>query len=310
MDRPSGASGAPDGLSAFFMTRVVNHISARLMGLAAALFCATPMVGHAQTISNVASFQWDAGGSRVSRPSNRLDIQVERPAPLPPSLVTFQLGRSPNSERFAVPTTQCHGGGGSIAPVTLEGVFAGTPLSPAVLDRSTQIRAGEPLVVALTSQSDNQNGSLIETITVKLETPGGDSETLQLSESGENTGVFIGIVRTAATPPAPVRGDCVLSVQPGDNLILNGIRASDGAMIAASPVEVLIDPFGIVFDSADGAPIPGVRVTLIDVATGQPADVFGDDGVSRFPSSVVTGSTVTDSGGTVYAFPPGSTRRR
>lgn len=308
MDRPSGASGAPDGLSAFFMTRVVNHISARLMGLAAALFCATPMVGHAQTISNVANFQWDAGGSRVSRPSNRLDIQVERPAPLPPSLVTFQLGRSPNSERFAVPTTQCHGSGGSITPVTLDGVFAGTPLSPAVLDRSTQIRAGEPLVVALTSQSDNQNGSLIETITVRLETPGGDSETLQLSESGENTGVFIGIVRTAATPPAPVRGDCVLSVQPGDNLILNGIRASDGAMIAASPVEVLIDPFGIVFDSADGTPIPGVRVTLIDVATGQPADVFGDDGVSRFPSSVVTGSTVTDSGGTVYAFPPGDYR--
>ena len=103
---------------------------------------------------------------------------------------------------------------------------------------------------------------------VRLETPGGDSETLQLSESGENTGVFIGIIRTAAQPLVPVRGDCVLTVKPGDSLILNGVRASDGAMIAASPVNVLIDPFGIVFDSADGAPIPGARVTLIDVATG------------------------------------------
>jgi hypothetical protein len=247
MDRPSGASGASGGFSAFFMTSVVNHISARLLGFAAALLCATPVVSHAQTISNVANFQWDAGGSRVSRPSNRVDIQLERPAPLPPSLVTYQLGRSSNPERFAVPTTQCHGSSGSIAPVTLDGVFAGTSLSPAVLDRSTQIRAGEPLVVALTSQNDNQNGSLIETIMVRLETPGGDSETLQLSESGENTGVFIGIIRTAAQPLVPVRGDCVLTVKPGDSLILNGVRASDGAMIAASPVNVLIDPFCIRF---------------------------------------------------------------
>lgn len=289
------------------MTSVVNHISARILGLAAALFGAAPMVAHAQTISNIATFQWDAGSSRVSRPSNRVDILVERPTPSVPTLITYQLGRSPNSERLAVPTTQCHGSS-SVAPVTLDGVFAGTSLSPATLDRSTQIRAGEPLVVAFTSPQDNQNGSIIETIMVRLETPGGDAETLQLTESEANSGTFIGLVRTAATPLVPVRGDCVLTVQPGDRLMLNGVRPADGSSIAASPVDVLIDPFGIVFDSADGAPIPGARVTLIDVATGQPAEVFGDDGVARFPSSVVTGSTVTDSNGNRYAFPPGDYR--
>ncbi len=278
------------------------------MGLAAALLCTAPMVARAQTISNVATFQWDAGTSRVSQASNRVDITLSRPAPITPSLITYQLGRSPNAERFAVPTTQCHGSGGGSAPVTLDGAFSGTSLSPASLDRTSQIRAGEPLVVAMTSPTDNQNPDIIETIMVKLETPSGDSETLTLSESAANSGIFVGIVRTAAVPIVPIRGDCVLSVSPGDTLMLSGVRASDGVTIAASPVNVLIDPFGIVFDSADGTPIAGTRVTLIDVATGRPAQVFGDDGVASFPSTIVTGSTVTDSNGNRYVFPPGDYR--
>ena len=38
---------------------------------------------------------------------------------------------------------------------------------------------------------------------------------------------------------------------------------------------------------------------------GQPADVFGDDGMSIFPSTVISGGTVTDSGGNVYDFTDG-----
>jgi hypothetical protein len=42
--------------------------------------------------------------------------------------------------------------------------------------------------------------------------------------------------------------------------------------------------------------------------TGAPATVFGDDGTSAFPRASVTGGTVSDSGGTVYDFPPGGFR--
>ncbi|HEX8311246.1 MAG TPA: hypothetical protein VF614_08020 [Chthoniobacteraceae bacterium] len=62
------------------------------------------------------------------------------------------------------------------------------------------------------------------------------------------------------------------------------------------------DPFGIVFDSRTNTPVAGVRVTLIDSATGAPARVFGSDG-SPAPNVVVTG---TDGR---YSFPllaPGS----
>ena len=60
-----------------------------------------------------------------------------------------------------------------------------------------------------------------------------------------------------------------------------------------------------VFDSRTGAPINGARVRLIDAPPALPPTVVGDDGVSSYPSEMVTGSPVTDAGGTVYALPAG-----
>ena len=59
---------------------------------------------------------------------------------------------------------------------------------------------------------------------------------------------------------------------------------------------------------ATGAPVSETRLTLIDDSTGQPAQVFGDDGISAFPSTIVTGQSVTDSRGNRYDFPAGEYR--
>lgn len=69
-----------------------------------------------------------------------------------------------------------------------------------------------------------------------------------------------------------------------------------------------VDPFGIVFDSTNGDPIDGVSVTIINNATGLPARVYGLDLQSVYPSTVVTGSTVTDSAGEVYELDHGEYR--
>lgn len=289
------------------MRSVMNHILALLLAIATFVIGSAPSIADAQTISNIATIQWDAGINRVVRNSNRVDLLVEPPQPVVPSMKTYQLDGSQGAQNVSVPTTICQGGSGAI-PVLLGGVFAGTPLLPASAVQTSEIRAGEPLIVEINSASDNTSSTAIDVLTIRLETQGGDSEILTFSESGQNTGVFIGIIRTSAIPPNPIRNDCLLSVRPGDSLTLTGLRASDGSLIANSPVQVLIDPFGIVFDSGDGAPIAGSSVTLIDVATGQPAQVFGDDGVSSFPATIVTGSTVTDGGGNIYAFPPGDYR--
>ena len=73
----------------------------------------------------------------------------------------------------------------------------------------------------------------------------------------------------------------------------------------AAQADALVDPYGLVFDSQTGAPINGARVRLVDDTTGLAAAVFGDDGVSRYPSEMVTGQPVTDQGGTQYSLPPG-----
>ena len=261
---------------------------------------------NAQTISNTATIEWQVGTTTLIKASNKIDLAVERPAATL-SLSTYHFSGGPGATLLPVANTLCRGATGDV-PVALEGAFANTPLSPAAVEQTSRVRAGEPLIVGITSAADNVRPEAIDTMTVTLTTESGDSETLTLQETGANTSLFVGIVRTAAVPPTPVSGDCQLSLRPGDKLNLASIRAKDGSAIANSSIEILIDPFGIVFDSGDGTPVPGVRVTLIDDATGLPAIVFGDDAVSRFPSTVLTGSTVTDASGASYSFPPGDYR--
>jgi uncharacterized repeat protein (TIGR01451 family) len=286
----------------------LNHIRTVFSAVAAlaTLSAGTELRAQTTTISNTATVQWQAGSATVVRNSNRVDIAVGSVVTPTLTLSTFQFSGDPNAERLTVPETICRGTGGEI-PVTLTGAFASTPLDPASVERTTRIRAGEPLVVGITSSADNRDATAVDTMTVVLATPAGDAETVVLRETGANTGYFVGMIRTVAVPPDSVRGDCQLSVRPGDTLTLSTSR-ENGSLVASSPVEVLIDPFGVAFDSGDGAPVQGVQVTLINADTGQPAIVFGDDAVSRFPSTLLTGSTVTDASGLVYRFPVGDYR--
>ncbi len=68
------------------------------------------------------------------------------------------------------------------------------------------------------------------------------------------------------------------------------------------------DPVQRVFDAHDGTPVSGVSIRLVDAATGAPATVYGNDGVSLFPSTIVSGATASDSSGATYAFGTGEYR--
>jgi uncharacterized repeat protein (TIGR01451 family) len=69
----------------------------------------------------------------------------------------------------------------------------------------------------------------------------------------------------------------------------------DGCGQGSTSTSILVDPMGVVFDSATGLPMAGARVTLIDVTgagnggvpNGQ-AVVFDLDGTTPYPSSVVS----------------------
>ncbi|PKP99228.1 MAG: hypothetical protein CVT76_00815 [Alphaproteobacteria bacterium HGW-Alphaproteobacteria-15] len=54
-----------------------------------------------------------------------------------------------------------------------------------------------------------------------------------------------------------------------------------------------------------GEPVDGARVTLVDAATGAPATVFAPDGVTSWPSTVISGQSITDGAGMVVPMGAG-----
>ncbi|MEO9600563.1 hypothetical protein [Parasphingorhabdus sp.] len=254
-------------------------------------------------ITNVAQAEWDVGDQRLQKPSNSVEVQVVPPPDIPPEISLYRFDDPPGAEQLPLAGAMCRGSQGDV-PVAPRGVFAGTPVSPAATAPTESIRAGEPLIVSVIAASRNVSPLAPDNFDIVFTTPGGDREVINVIETEANSGRFVGMINTAAVPPAPVHGDCVLSVLPGDTFDVT-IEGANMSPIATVTGEILIDPFGVFFDSGDGTPVSGTRVTLIDDATGLPADVFGDDGVSIYPSTVISGGSVTDSSGNVYDFTEG-----
>jgi uncharacterized repeat protein (TIGR01451 family) len=168
------------------------------------------------------------------------------------------------------------------------------------------LHAGEPVLVTLTDFDQNRDLNQAETVLVTLRSQNtGDIETLRLTETGPSTGVFSGYIQTVGTRSVP--SDCVLGVSVNDKISVQYQDAINGDS-DTSTANVLVDPLGRVFDSRTGVLLNGATVTLINVDTGAPAVVFSDDGVTRYPSTMVSGNAVTDAAGKVLTYAQGAFR--
>ena len=259
-----------------------------------------PQTHNLPLITNIAQAEWDIGGQRLRKPSNRIDIQVVPPPDIPPEITIFHLSDPPGAEKLPILGTTCRGSGGNVM-VELGGVFSGTP-NPAPVMPTDSIRAGEPLIMSILAPGRNRNPLAIDNFDIVLTMPSGDREQINIVETAPDSGRFVGMINTAAVPPAAVQGDCILSVRRGDTVDIT-IYEVGGAPIGTANVGILVDPFGETFDSGDGAPVSGTRVTLIDDATGLPAEVFGDDGVSSYPSTVISSNWPTSGGQPAFRSP-------
>ena len=131
----------------------------------------------------------------------------------------------------------------------------------------------------------------------------GDVETFLAQETGLNTGTFRvlpGIALTDAASAAQLSGDSVLSTGRNDKWT----ATMEGCGATTTVIELLIDPFGVVYDSRSNLPLAGATVALIDVTgagnggrPGQLATVFKADGSTPSPNTVLTGADG------VYEFP-------
>lgn len=291
------------------MARTSKYFGLVTALVAAALLPAAP-AANAQVITNTAAAQWTHDGQPGQALSNRVDVTVAPRPPERPTIATYRLTSGSGNKSVPLAPTQCSRTTARAVSTTipLSGVYEGISTAPASLQSTDNFRAGEVLVVGVTLASANADPQARDTLAVVLELENGDREQITLTETANNSGEFVGIINTIGVPPAVMQGDCRLSVNPGAPLTLRVTDQANASLVALATINFLVDPFGIVFDSGDGTPVPGSRVTIVDAATGQPAQVFGDDGVSAYPSSVVTGQSVTDAGGTTYNFPPGDYR--
>lgn len=261
-------------------------------------------------ISNTADANFSVSGNPQNRTSNIVDITTT--VSLTPAQISF-LQFSPTGAGASATNTSptgcsTSGPAGPFPPLgnpTYPGIGVLNVAVPIDLAPAASYHQGEPIFVRVIDNNRNIDSGVRDTLVITLSSNNlGDQEALELSETNVDTGEFVGYIQSVTSPLASY--DCQLAVTADDTIQASYIDIFDVTDTAST--NVLVDPFGIVFDSSTGNPVNGISVSLVDATTGLPAAVFGDDTVSVFPSTVVTGGTVTDSGGTVYNFGPGEYR--
>ncbi|KWV92732.1 hypothetical protein AUC45_00735 [Erythrobacter sp. YT30] len=256
-----------------------------------------------RTISNIAEASWEFGGTRFDIQSNEVTLDVTLPPPEIRTLRPTTDGGEPIT--FIQPV--CDGRTLSFANVPPNAPVTSNTQDPQTTnaEQTTVIRAGQTLFFEIRALGANVDPDAIDTLDIEIVTSSGDRETETIFETGENTGVFVGQIATSRIPPAPVQGDCRLSIADGNSITISASLPGGTDILVETNVEVMADPFGVVFDSETGEPVDGAVVTLIDVATGQPATVFAEDGVTSWPSTVISGDPVTDGAGNVIELGAG-----
>lgn len=300
-------AGAGFALRALIGTIIIS------LSLMADIFCpgvvmaVTPVNGD--RIINTASFSSAETGSTSSSVTVAVSLSSRTRSTI--EFLTYAPG-APGAESVSVQRTWYQAGAAGtlteLPPPTLFGsstrIDISTPLS---LMPTRVLHAGEPVFVRVTDLDQNIDRTVAETIIVTVSDPvTGDTMTLRLTETGPDTGIFVGYFQT--TNSASPAGNGTLAVVESSQLNAHYTDKVDGS--DSSTDAALVDPYGIVFDTVTGRPVDGATVELLDAATGLPAIVLGDNGASgnTYPNSIISGGTATDAQGKVYSFPQGGYR--
>lgn len=306
-ERRGGGDRKIPAASCAFLRVAIAALCSLFVGLLATTVHAQAVTPPGTQIRNYADLRFDrAPGLTGNLRSNEV-VTVVAPSR---SRAAIQFVRTTSSGSGSPSTsgpTACFSGGSyqPLANPVLIGGQALDPTQPVPMAATGMFHGGEPFFIHVTDRDRNRDAGALDVVDIRVHsTATGDSEVLRLTETGPNTGEFVGYVPSAVGPA--VANDCVLQVA----------RASDVTTDYVDPLDVTdavadtaaLDPVGLVFSSQTGVAINGARVRIVDAATGQPVTVYGDDGISVFPSEVVAGGQATDSGGALYTFAPGSFR--
>ena len=226
-----------------------------------------------------------------------------------PATVSFTRvvgGGTGENQESAGPAACLQGGAFvTLADPTLLGGLSIDPGQVQEISATSSYNIGESAFIRLVDTDQNIDYQVIDTADVTVRSiSSADTETIRLTETGPNTGVFAGYLPIGSG--AAVSGDCILQGAPNTGIRVDYTDPADPGDTAQESAQ--LDPVQRVFESRTGDVVSGSTIEIVDVVTGLPATVYVNDGVSRFPSSIISGGSVTDSSGTSYVFGPGEYR--
>ncbi|MFK3890431.1 hypothetical protein [Sphingomonas sp. NPDC079357] len=261
-----------------------------LVIVALCLLAALPVAAQTTRIANTAQLSFGAPDARATITSNTVTLDVDRTRH--PTALSFRL--PPIGYQFS----------GMRCDTVPELRFSPAPIDAADLARAAPLRTidtRQPMIIVLDAPGENHDPAVRETGYIDVDTDRGVFK-LPLFETGANTGVFAGGVPRGGDYPELSACDPTRSRTPKLRMSFAGNEFSD-----ASEALLLVDPAGYVFDSATGALIDGAEVSLLD-ADDNLVTVYGDDGISAYPSTVISGSGAYDASGRHYPFSNGNYR--
>jgi len=120
-------------------------------------------------------------------------------------------------------------------------------------------RSGNAVNLQVRDADQNLDPLIAETVTAVLtDSKTGDTETVVLTETGPDTGIFRGGL--ASSLAASTANNGTLTVSANSRVTATYTDTLDAVVV--STASALIDPLGIVFNSVTGAPVAGTVVTL------------------------------------------------
>ena len=263
---------------------ILSKIASFGLGLVTAAVCTTAALPT--PVRNTATIHYSvpAGAREVqSNTVETADIIGKRPT----TLTFYQLPDDYNLQGM-----KCDAASLTFTPSPINE----TQIASAV--RLESLDVDYPRILALDAAGENRDPNVRETAWIDVQI-GSQMRKVPLLETGPNTGVFAGAFPGLTDTLAPDLQACNPKVALGRTGTIK-LSFSENGYSYGSSATILIDPTGYVFDSRTGKLLDGATVTILDDATGKPAHVYGEDGKSDYPSTMVTGAQVTDSLGHVY----------
>ena len=256
---------------------------------------------------DVFSFAGGALGA-IDIPLRRI-VENQPDDPTPSSIEFLQYSANPSfGTPVQVGATRCVAGSGSVLVELGRTGDTPVPVPGTVNLAPTDVyKAGQPVFIRVTDFDQNADATKIDTVNIELSVGVlNEIEFLILEETGVDTGVFVGYIQSSADETES-SNNCMLGVaqnEPIETVYTDAFNQTD-----TSESRILVDPFGILFDTLSGAPIDGVTIRLLNVDTGLPAEVFGDGpAFAPYANVLVTGTGTVDESGLAYDFAPGNYR--